>query len=110
MEPMMKVINALVTLTVALQELTEQTTTDYLDTFEEIGVPEKGESKKNAEDKSDSEVKTVTFVELRSRLAEISRAGHTTEVRELLQKFGAGKLSDIAESDYSKVLKEAEEL
>lgn len=34
MEPIMKVINALSALTAALQELTEQTTDNYLNTFE----------------------------------------------------------------------------
>ena len=54
--------------------------------------------------------KAVTFVQLRSRLSEISRNGHTAEVKELIAKYGAEKLSDIAESDYAAVLAEAEGL
>ena len=53
---------------------------------------------------------TVTFVQLRSRLSEISRSGKTAEVKELIAKYGASKLSDIAESDYAAVLAEAEGL
>ena len=53
---------------------------------------------------------TVNFVQLRSRLSEISRAGHTQEVKELIVKYGAEKLSDIAEADYAAVLAEAEGL
>lgn len=41
MEPIMKVINALSALTAALQEMTEQTTDNYLNTFETIYDPEK---------------------------------------------------------------------
>nr|MCR4644377.1 hypothetical protein [Oscillospiraceae bacterium] len=56
------------------------------------------------------EKQTVTFVQLRSRLSEISRSGKTAEVKELIAKYGASKLSDIAESDYAAVLAEAEGL
>lgn len=52
----------------------------------------------------------VTFVQLRSRLSEISHSGKTAEVKELIAKYGASKLSDIAESDYAAVLAEAEGL
>lgn len=96
MDPMMELVNALNALTAALQKFSSQTTNAYLDTFEEIYDPEKDEP--------------VTFVQLRSRLSEISRAGHTQEVKELIAKYGASKLSDIAESDYAAVLAEAEGL
>lgn len=56
------------------------------------------------------EPEPVTFVQLRSRLSEISRSGHTQEVKELIAKYGAEKLSDISESDYAAVLAEAEGL
>ena len=108
MEPMMKIINALSALTAALQEFTEQTTNGYINTFEEIYNPKKDEV--TPTEQPTSETKTVTFVELRSRLAEISRAGHTTEIKELLQKFGAGKLSEVKEFDYAALLTEAEGL
>ena len=49
-------------------------------------------------------------MQLRSRLSEISRAGHTQEVKELIAKYNADKLSDIAEADYAAVLAEAEGL
>lgn len=96
MDPMMELVNALNALTAALQKFTSQTTNAYLDTFEEIYDPEKDEP--------------VTFVQLRSRLSEISRSGKTAEVKELIAKYGASKLSDIAESDYAAVLAEAEGL
>ncbi len=114
MDPMMELVNALNALTAALQKFTSQTTNAYLDTFEEIYDPEKDEPQAAEAPKEQSapeqKTETVTFVALRSRLSEISRSGKTAEVKELIAKYGASKLSDIAESDYAAVLSEAEGL
>lgn len=114
MDPMMELVNALNALTAALQKFTSQTTNAYLDTFEEIYDPEKDEQQAAEAPKEPStpepEKQAVTFVQLRSRLSEISRNGKTAEVKELIAKYGASKLSDIAESDYAAVLAEAEGL
>ena len=56
------------------------------------------------------EEKTITLEEVRAVLAEKSRDGHTAKIRELLQKYGADKLSEINGSDYPALLAEAEEL
>lgn len=114
MDPMMELVNALNALTAALQKFTSQTTNAYLDTFEEIYDPEKDEPQAAEAPKEQSapeqKTETVTFVALRSRLSEISRSGKTAEVKELIAKYGASKLSDIVESDYAAVLAEAEGL
>ena len=114
MDPMMELVNALNALTAALQKFSSQTTNAYLDTFEEIYDPDKDEPQAAEAPKeqptSKNEEATVTFVQLRSRLSEISRSGKTAEVKELIAKYGASKLSDIAESDYAAVLAEAEGL
>lgn len=113
MEPIMKVINALSALTAALQELTQQTTDGYLNTFETIYDPEKDEPQAEAPKEQPTpknEEATVTFVQLRSRLSEIARNGHTAEIKELIAKYGADRLSDVAESDYVALLTEAEGL
>lgn len=114
MDPMMELVNALNALTAALQKFTSQTTNAYLDTFEEIYDPEKDEPQAAEAPKEQSapeqKTETVTFVALRSRLSEIPRSGKTAEVKELIAKYGASKLSDIAESDYAAVLSETEEL
>ena len=114
MEPMMELVNALNALTAALQKFSSQTTNAYLDTFEEIYDPEKDEPQAAEAPKEQptpkQEEATVTFVQLRSRLSEISRSGKTAEVKELIAKYGASKLSDITESDYAAVLAEAEGL
>lgn len=114
MDPMMELVNALNALTAALQKLSSQTTNAYLDTFEEIYDPDKDEPQAAEAPKEQptpkQEEATVTFVQLRSRLSEISRSGKTAEVKELIAKYGASKLSDIAESNYAAVLAEAEGL
>ncbi|HOO07082.1 MAG TPA: hypothetical protein P5092_15675 [Ruminococcus sp.] len=114
MDPMMELVNALNALTAALQKFSSQTTNAYLDTFEEIYDPDKDEPQAAEAPKEqpapEQKAETVTFVQLRSRLSEISRSGKTAEVKELIAKFGASKLSDIAESDYAVVLAEAEGL
>lgn len=114
MDPMMELVNTLNALTAALQKFTSQTTNAYLDTFEEIYNPETDEPQTAEAPKEQpapaEKTETVNFVQLRSRLSEISRAGHTQEVKELIVKYGTEKLSDIAEADYAAVLAEAEGL
>ena len=56
------------------------------------------------------EEKAITLEEVRAVLAEKSRDGHTSKIRELLQKHGADKLSEINASDYPALLAEAEVL
>ena len=52
----------------------------------------------------------VTLDEVRKVLAEKSRDGFTKEIRELLLKHGANKLSEVNPSDYPALLSEVEEL
>lgn len=56
------------------------------------------------------EPKPVTLEQVRAVLAAKSRAGHTAEVRELLLKHGAAKLSEIDPAEYPGLLAEAEAL
>lgn len=54
--------------------------------------------------------KPITLETVRAVLAEKSRAGHTAEVRALLEKHGAAKLSEIDSAEYPALLAEAEVL
>lgn len=54
--------------------------------------------------------KPLTLEAVRAVLAEKSRTGHTARVRELLEKHGAKKLSEIDPSEYPALLAEAEVL
>lgn len=53
---------------------------------------------------------TLTLVDVRTLLAKKSRAGHTTEVRALLQKYGASRLSEIDQANYEALVHDAEGL
>lgn len=58
-----------------------------------------------------SEKKPVlTLEEVRAVLAEKSRNGHTAEIRSLLQKYGATKLSAVDPKHYEALLMDAEVL
>ena len=52
----------------------------------------------------------LTLEQVRGVLADKSRQGHTAEIRTLLQKYGASKLSQIDPAHYKALLAEAEEL
>ena len=51
-----------------------------------------------------------TLEQVRAVLAEKSRAGHTATIRELLQKYGAAKLSLVDPQHYEALLKDVEGL
>ena len=52
----------------------------------------------------------LTLEQVRAVLADKSRQGHTAEIRTLLQKYGASKLSQIDPAHYKALLAEAEVL
>lgn len=52
----------------------------------------------------------LTLEQVRAVLADKSRQGYTAEIRALLQKYGATKLSQIDPAHYRALLAEAEEL
>ncbi len=73
--------------------------------------PKKADTKKAEPAHSPApERKPLTLEEVRAVLAEKSRAGHTAEVRALLIKHGADKLSDIDPAEYPALLADAEVL
>ena len=59
---------------------------------------------------SDPPIKAVTLEQVRAVLAEKSHDGFTEEVRALLVKHGAQKLSAIDPGRYADLLRDAEEL
>lgn len=74
--------------------------TDGLQDVKETPAPEAEAKKKPA----------VTLEKVRGILADKSRAGHTAEVRAIITKYGAEKLSEIDPANYEAVMKEAEGL
>ena len=75
--------------------------------------PEKKTAAKKQEPPTETpapEEKPLTLEQVRATLAEKSRAGHTAEVKALLLKHGADKLSDIDPAEYPALLADAEVL
>ena len=62
------------------------------------------------EEPAKNEPKQYSFTEVRTILAEKSRAGHTAEIKKILVAHGAEKLSEIAPSEYAAVVAEVEVL
>ena len=52
----------------------------------------------------------LTLETVRAVLADKSRAGYTTQIRSLLRKYGADKLSGVDSANYKALLEDAEGL
>jgi len=70
----------------------------------EVTKPEQPKHEKQPEEKQ------ITLEEVRAVLAEKSHDGFTAQVRGLLEKYGASKLSQIDPSKYAAILADAEGL
>jgi len=62
------------------------------------------------EEKVKQEEKTYEIEDVRKILADKSRLGHTAKIRELLEKYGAKKLSEINPSNYKDLVADVEKL
>ena len=52
----------------------------------------------------------IKFEDVRKVLAEISKQGKTAEMKALLSKYGAKRLSDVNAKDYGEILTAAKEI
>ena len=68
------------------------------------------ESDEEKEEVKDEDNKSYKLEEVRKVLADKSRLGHTTKIRELLEKHGATKLSEIDPSKYKDLVADVEKL
>lgn len=73
-------------------------------------IKAKAELAAEAEAPAAEPVKEYTFIEVRTILADKSRAGHTADVKKILTVHGAAKLSDLDPKEYAAVVAEAEVL
>lgn len=88
-----------------------ETLTEMFSGADEEPVAEtKAEEKPAKKPEKKQKAKEVTLAEVRAVLAEKSRQGHTGEVKELLAKYGADKLSGVDPAKYADLMKEAEVL
>lgn len=68
------------------------------------------ETKKLTESKVENPEPQITLEQVRAVLAEKSNEGYTAQVRELLKKHGADRLSSIDPLEYASLLADAEVL
>ena len=71
------------------------------ETVEEESAPE-------AEPVPEEKKPEITFQQVRAVLAQKSREGYTSAVKNIIEYFGAEKLSDIKPENYAEVLEQAE--
>lgn len=101
---LLDVVNDMRSLADSIQALCDAMASDG-PTDESQEEPQKKPSKAKTE-----KALEVTLEQVRGVLADKSRNGHTAEVRAIIQKYGADRLSDIDPKNYPAVLKEAEEM
>ena len=81
---------------------------------EPVEEPKKAEEKPSVEETKEEPVapaqKTYSLAEVRAKLAELTKGGKKAQVKELLNSFGAEKLTDVKEEDYAALMEKAGEL
>ena len=97
----------------SLSALSEQMNFIAKTTAEILAELKKDSGKPATENKKKPELvkeKAMSLTEVRKILAEKSRAGFTAEVKQLLLKHGAEKLSEIAPTEYAALVADVEVL
>lgn len=74
--------------------------------FDDAGASDAG-CKETALNNNKESVKKVSLEDVRAVLAKLSQHGKTAEVKALIVKFGANRLSELDESKYAELLEEA---
>lgn len=78
---------------------------------QKLELPRKSEEILTANEKVETlkqEVKEITLHEVRNTLTRLSKNGKQTEVKALIKKFGATKLTEIPKEKYGELLSETE--
>lgn len=105
MEPMMDLIKTLNALNESIKKLTEKMSTECISTLTTTQTEEPIQEENPTEIQ---EEKPIDRSEIRAKLAELTRLGFSDEIRELLQKHSAERLSAVPDTELPALLKEAE--
>ena len=86
--------------------------TDSLEALTGVSETHQTESESKVEVKvaAEKKPKQPTLEEVREAMAEKSKAGHREEMKSILLKYGAKKLTSLDEKYYAEVLKEVGEI
>lgn len=112
---MLNIIDDVCNVAEGLQNLSDslRTMVKAIDSDEQPKLPDaepKAKEEADSQPATPSAEKQITLAEVRAVLAGKSRSGKTAQVKELLIKHGADKLSDIEPSEYKSLLADAEVL
>lgn len=75
---------------------------------EEAAAAEETPKEKKSPGKKEKTAPAIRLEDVRAVLADISRKGKTAEMKSLLSRHGASKLSDLDPGEYEAILAEAE--
>lgn len=75
---------------------------------EEPTAPAKAEAEQLSAPKAEPPAKTYDFTDVRKAFSAKSHEGYTEQVKTLITKYGAAKLSDIKKEDYPALMSELE--
>ena len=81
---------------------------DAVEGLKLVIMDSKADVEKAVEAVTQAEAKVYTFVDVRKAMAAKSHEGFTEQVKALIAKFGAAKLSDEKETDYNALMDELE--
>lgn len=101
-EDVRSLINSYQTLAEDLQELCEV----FSGNENSVSTSESGLNETSAEDMADEP--TITLEEVRTVLAKLAQDGKQAELKALIGKFGANRLSEVEPKYYPAILKEVE--
>jgi len=76
----------------------------------QVDKPQENDPISEPEPEKPEEITSYTLVQVREKLAALSQAGKQVQVKALITKTGATKLSEIPPEKYSELMKEAEAL
>ena len=103
-EDVRSLINSYQTLAEDLQELCEA----FSENETAVSTSDSGFNETSAEDKTNEP--TITLEEVRTVLAKLAQDGKQAELKTLIVKFGANRLSEVEPKYYPAILKEVEEM
>lgn len=103
-EDVRSLINCYQTLADDLQELCEVFSANE----NSVSTSDSGSNETSAEDETNEP--TITLEEVRTVLAKLAQDGKQAELKALIGKYGAKRLSEVESKYYLAILKEAEEM
>lgn len=80
------------------------------ETYADVKLVADAEVIEAAESPKELPEKAVSLEQVRGVLAQKTQLGYTKDVKTLLTKYGASKLSDVAPEHYEALMRDAEEL